>query len=97
MSKTVYKYTDVEIEIELEDVLDFIDNADSDDIENIKEAISYNENDNDNDSDVYKRYLQVDNLYDREKALILKKAFKKYNLEQLIDMLKITQQDAFEI
>ena len=79
------KTAEVEVDIELEDVIDYImyDASDSE-IDEIKEKIYHSE----------KSDFPIENLYDREKVLILKEAMKRYNLNELIEKLGITQADA---
>ncbi len=75
------KYAEVEVEVELDDILDYINyDASESDLEKIKENLKYID-------DVF----FANNLYDREKILILKDAMKKYNLEELIEKLGIIQ------
>jgi len=78
-----YVNTEVEVEIELEDILEYIEGCSKFELKEIKDEIGNVEND-----------FPVNNLYDREKVLILKEAMKKYNLEQLIEKLEISQADA---
>lgn len=76
--------TEAEVEIWLEDVLEYIQSASPRDLETIRLQVGV-EN---------QEAFQIDNLYDREKFLILRKAMEKYNLDQLIEKLGITQADA---
>jgi len=82
----IYKNVDidVEIDIEIEDVLEFINQASDSEIKKIREEVG----------EVESVDFKYDNLYDREKGLILKKAMQKYNLDQLIEKLEITQAEA---
>ena len=81
---------DVEIELELEDILEYIYNdAPDSEIEKIKDAIHYDANEG-----AGEYCFPVDNLYDRERFLILKEAMKRYSLDVLIEKLGITEADA---
>lgn len=85
----IYKNVDTEIEvtIEIEDVLDFLSEASKKEIDQIKSLIKYDNNfDNTND-------ISANNLYDREKILIFKKAMNKYNIDQLLKRLDIKQHE----
>jgi len=77
-----YEYVDLEIYIE--DVLEYIDSANAVDKHTILEKITVTD----------QSIFDVDNLYDREKVLILKDAMKKYNLNELIEKLQIIQGEA---
>lgn len=82
----IYKNVDIEVEvdIEIDDVLEFINEASYTEIKLIREEVG----------DIEFGGLKYDNLYDREKVLILKKAMQKYNLDQLVEKLEITQAEA---
>jgi hypothetical protein len=86
-----YKDVEVEVEVELEDVLDFIEYASNYELQKIKEEFPNLRTDD--DIEEY-QILEVNNLYDREKVLILKEAMKRYNLDELMEKLGITQSDA---
>jgi len=79
----------MEVELNVDDVLEFLYYADSSDVEKVETHLGVY-NDENEDDEIFK----VDNLYDREKVLILKKAMTKYNLDELIEKLKITQIEA---
>ena len=79
----MYVYKDIEVEIELNDVLDYItDYASTSDIKSIKEAILDEEYD---DSTILSSnegsYIQ------EEKQILLNMAFKKYSLQELEERL----------
>lgn len=84
MNKNVL--VDVDIEVEFEDIVEYIENA----TKREKEQLSIYLYDK---SDVDDEFLSYNNLYDREKFLILKKAMEKYNLEELIERLDIKQNE----
>ena len=73
---------EVEVDLDLDDITEYIDNASKDQIKVIRDHVSIDEDNEDADYT-----FKVDNLYTREKVMILKTAFKKYNLEQLVEKL----------
>jgi len=82
------KIGEVEVEVEFEDVIDYIKyDASQYELEKIKKEISYSETDEESD-------FPINNLYDREKVLILKEAMKRYNLDQLVEKLGIIQAES---
>lgn len=74
---------DVEIDIEIDDVLEFINEASDIEINLIREEVG----------DIEIGGFKYDNLYDREKVLLLQEAMKRYNLDQLIEKLDIKQSE----
>jgi len=85
-NNTMIKYVEAEVEVEIEDVLDYIEYANQSEIDKIKDKISYIEREDPE--------FPTNNLYDREKVLILKEAMKRYNLDQLIEKLGINPDEA---
>lgn len=86
MNKNVL--VDVDIEVEFEDVLEYIEKANTREKKELSNYL-YNKSDDNDDDDL----LSYNNLYDREKFLILKKAMEKYDLEELIKRLDIKQNE----
>ena len=91
-------YKEIEVEIDIYDVLEFLDQASKSEIIQIENKINIEiENKINIESEEREEEINIfkfDNLYDREKVLILRKAMEKYNLEQLIEKLGILQVDA---
>ncbi len=79
---------DMEIDIELEDVLEFIKGANESEVSRIKSEVdSQHEN---------LSGFVTNTLYDVDKVLILKEAMKRYNLYELVEKLGISQADALQ-
>ena len=77
--------TTVEINLDVNEVIDSIYELPERDIKKVRKELIGSE---ETPVDLY------DNLYDRDKVLILKKAMKKYDLDELLNRLEITQSEA---
>jgi len=84
------KNVEVEIDVEIEDVIKFIGHASLTELDEIRDIVKEDDFEIDETGDFF---AKVDNLYDREKFLILKTAYEKYNLEELIKIFGIRQGD----
>lgn len=80
--KTIYteQYVECEYEIQFSDILDIIEECDDSEIEKIKKDIGVNENQN---------TIRASNIYEEQKIELLKVAFDKYTLDELMEKLNI--------
>lgn len=74
-----YVDTEVEIEIDFEDVLELIESCNEEELKIIRSTIKLET----------ESAIPINNLYDEQKFQLLLAAMKKYNLEQLQDKLGI--------
>jgi Mg/Co/Ni transporter MgtE len=68
----ITKYEEIEVDFDIDDVIEFIERCNKDEIKTIRESLKI-------DSVI----APIESLYDREKSLILEAMFNKYTLEQL--------------
>jgi DNA-directed RNA polymerase specialized sigma24 family protein len=66
---------DVKVEISVDDILSFVDDFDDEQLKELKKRIKVDED--------------INNLHDELKSKVLKKAFNKYSLEELMEKLDI--------
>jgi hypothetical protein len=72
------EFVDADVDFDIEDVLDFINQANKTELNEIRDSLeSYNDFVNNEE------FITYDNLYDREKVLLLKEIFDKCNLEEI--------------
>lgn len=76
---TVQKQVDAEVDIELDDVIEFIEECNTLDIERIKKAIGESGKN---------LSIKIENLADQMKFEFIESIFHKYTLEQLEEKLK---------
>lgn len=84
ITKDVTVLSEVDITLDLQDILDYVMDADDDELDEIKEAVEsaslWNAN-------VEGPAIKVETLYDVEKMEILQRAFAKYTLQELEEKL----------
>lgn len=73
-----YVNTEVEVEIEFDDLLELIESCNEEELKIIRDLVELDTKD-----------VSVNNLYDEQKFQLLLAAMKKYNLEQLQEKLGI--------
>lgn len=89
-TKTLYvdQNVDVEYDVEFSDILELIESCNNDEKREILEII-----DNRSLGTTTEQQIICETLYDQEKLKVLKFAFEKYNLDQLIKKLEINYID----
>ena len=83
----IEKYVD--IDINLDDVIDYISECDYDELSKIKNNIKFNEDD--------ENMIFVENLYDQEKFNLVKELYENFSLDELKKLTKWKQEKGITV